>query len=222
MFKLTIECKNVSELSEVVAKIGGKAEQGVIETPAAPKNEAPKSQVDESSELTPKQKLTAEAEAMGIEVKSRDTMSDIEDKIKAHKNGHETKSAAQAQAQVNNVGQSPFPDTPAIPQNQNVAQAQPNVQAQVPNQGQHVQVNAQAFDRNATLQGIVGRLAKCSEAGIPEDQLAPEIQKAVQSVGGQGNQRLSALPDNLLSQAAPIIIEVLDAKIRGAQTSSFV
>lgn len=200
MFKLTIECKNVSELSELVTKLGGKAEQGKVEV--SEKKEEPKT----SSDLTPKQKLQAECDSMGIKYAQKDTMSDLEEKINQAKTGVKKEVVAEAPAQTPpSMNNNPFPQQEAQ------AQTPPSMPESKP-----------TFVRQDAINEIVGRLQQCGKAGIPEDQIAPEIVNILSSIGAPTNLRLSEQEDKFIEAAKPKILSMLEQKLRSGQTSSFI
>jgi hypothetical protein len=221
MYKLTVECKDIKSLSEVVSKLGGEATSAKVEVGHESMPELPKA--DSTSKVKTKADLKAEAESMGIEITSRDTKADIEAKIKAHASGasHPQQPVAE-QAPQNTVpdfgGQ---PVNTSIPNAQSAGNANPFPQAETAAQV-NVQATTPAFNREAALEDILGRLQMCADKGIPEAQIHPAIQAELQAVGAPINKRLSHLEDAHLSNAHPRILAVLDAKLQASQSSSFV
>jgi len=208
MYKLTIECKNINDLSEVVGRLGSTAVSAKIETPST-------AQVDRAAEptraedtsgdkLTPKQKAKAEAEALGVEVSSKDTKADIEAKIAAHTSSGD------------------LPEPPPVPQ---MSAAQSN--NPLPPEGvvspAAAPAAAPAFNRDVALQNIVQGFQSLQQAGYPEAQIAPLLQQELQKAGAPAV-RLGELSDQHLSAAYPYIMDMINSILNASksQSSAFV
>jgi hypothetical protein len=203
MYKLTLEFKTVSELSEVVAKLGGSVEASLT------------SEHTTSTVKKDKKSLIAEAESLGVKVSSRDTASDIEEKIKAH--------------QGNPVSKEPVVPAEAVPSFESNTQVIPSVIPAVPVQepaavAQPVALGAPVetvIDRNAILTDITKSLGLASSRGVTESQVLPLVQQACAQVGAPTNVRLSMLDDSHLQAVHPLIIKSIDTLLHGGQPSSF-
>lgn len=216
MYKLTLEFKTVTELANVVEKLGGVGERGALTTetttqatpPAiAPAAQAPKPQEQEVKELTPKEKLIKEALALGLSVDNRATKDQIKEMIKNAKNP-----PAQAQQAPPEFKGFPPQNAPAQPV-QPPAQQAPVQQAPAP---------VTNFDRNQALQAVVADLGKLSDAGVPEAQVFPMVQEQCKAVGAPLGKRLSELEDQHLANVIPRIQQEIQNMLSRGQSSSFV
>lgn len=198
MYKLTLEFKTVSELSEVVAKLGGSVEATLS------------SEQVTSTVKKDKKSLIAEAESLGIKVSTRDTASDIEEKIKAH--------------QGNPVSKDPVLPAEAVPSFETNNEVIPQVIPTMPVQEAPVVQQAPVqtvIDRSAILTDITKSLGLASARGVTESQVLPLVQQACAQVGAPTNVRLSMLEDSHLQAVHPLIIKSIDTLLHGGQPSSF-
>lgn len=198
MYKLTLEFKTVSELSEVVAKLGGSVEATLS------------SEQITSTVKKDKKSLIAEAESLGIKVSTRDTASDIEEKIKAH--------------QGNPVSKDPVLPAEAVPSFETNNEVIPQVIPTMPVQEAPVVQQAPVqtvIDRSAILTDITKSLGLASSRGVTESQFLPLVQQACAQVGAPTNVRLSMLEDSHLQAVHPLIIKSIDTLLHGGQPSSF-
>jgi len=205
MFKLTIECANLKELTATVAKLGDSALSGTIEA-STPTNSGPEESSTAPKGTVTKKELIAEAEARGLEVNSRSTKAEIEKAIESAKTGRPAQPTQPEPVPQNSVPQMSVPQAPAPQAPQAPAPQAPAQPAPQP-----------TFHRDQALQEIVARLGTLSQAGVPEDQIMPAINNALQAVGAPLGTRLSQQSDQHLSAAYSGIVAALDSMISQGQ-----
>lgn len=213
MFKLTIECKDLKELTSVVGKLGDSAMRGTVQAESKTGTSEP-AKTESSSKSVTKKDLLEKAESMGLDVNSRNTKVEIEKAIEEAETGAPAAPVQPAQVPPQSVpqmqapAQQPAPAAPQAPAQQTQAPAAP---AQV------------AVDTNALLTSIQERLAMLAQRGVPDDQLAPMVQQACQQAGAPVNVRLSQMEPHHLAAAHPFIISALDQALgQGQSPSAFV
>lgn len=242
MYKLTIECKDLSELSKVVGRLGDSATSGVVSAsaPAAPTT----STESTSSRNVTKAELIDEAKSLGLDVNTRDTKVEIERKIEEAKTGRPPEPVQPAEVPSQAVphmtveAPAPAPQAPVAPATAPqapVAQApqrayqQPAQQAyqqapaapapayRPPHELPVQQTAPSGMTKEGALEAISGRLRTLKEAGVPEDQLMPVVQQACQAVGAPINVRLSEMQEHHLLAAYQGILAGLDHKLAQSQ-----